>query len=198
MYDSICSYSNGWSQSIPKFMGYCAFLISIKSSNYVVQTSTSHYQERSNVHGLISAQNENIFWCIILCWLSQFWWRSYPLNLNGLNSEYDAFAIFVTTRTEPMKLQDIGSMLLAHENHIDHQCSFNNDTMQVNVSYQKDTNLVSLFLLVSFKSLVSPMSTTIYHPETSMEVVAILHHYNKNANKRQKNSITNCKQRYKL
>ena len=39
--------------------------------------------------------------------------------LSGLNADYDAFVISVTTRTESMKIQDVCVMLLAHESRID-------------------------------------------------------------------------------
>ena len=58
--------------------------------------------------------------------------------LSGLNADYDAFVISMTTRTKSIKIQDVCTMLLAHESRIDQHNTSIDKTMQVNVSAKEN------------------------------------------------------------
>ena len=63
------------------------------------------------------------------------------LVLVGLCLEYDSFVVFITSRSESLKFEDVATLLMAHETRLEqhHHNSVETDPLDINITTSQST-----------------------------------------------------------
>ena len=98
-----------------------AHVVGLPTSHAVWTTLDSSFSSKSKARALLSincwliSNSRATCWYFGCCsWLTSWWFWEYPNPRHGLNVDYDSLVTSVTTRVDPMTLEELYGHLLTH------------------------------------------------------------------------------------